>query len=167
MREKLTIRWEPIDRLIFAGLEDLAVAHWEEAEDDKTAVPLALDFKRVRDFERAGQHKIAALRSGTRLVGYAAWTVITAMFHASTVHAFCTAIYVEPESRGLGSYMLLPWCEAHLPAFGVRKIYVAAKTERQRDLLAKSGYVLSETVHSKILGAPHGQQHRATAVHAA
>jgi len=164
----LTIEWEPIDSLIASGLEDLAIMHWNEAERDQHEVPLALDFDRCRAFEKAGQHVSAALRKDGSLVGYATFTLMTAMFHKTVLHAFCNAIYVEPEHRGPASLWLIHWCEKRLEQRGVRKIYIASKTATLSDLLTKLGYEWSETVHCKLLGGPHGQQQsRARSVPAA
>src|SRR5215469_12184566 len=46
-----SIEWARVDDLIHEGLEDLATAHWTEAELDHERVPLALDFSRARSFE--------------------------------------------------------------------------------------------------------------------
>lgn len=167
MPASLTIRWETLDRLLADGLEDLAVAHWEEVELDQAEVPLALDFERTRLFERIGQHKTAGVRAGTQLVGYAAWTILSATFHKTTIHGFCTAFYVEPKFRGFGSLSVLPWCERELDTLGVKKIYVAARTPRQCDLFKKLGYVETETMFSKLLGDGHERRHRASSVPAA
>lgn len=167
MRAALSIRWETLDKLIGDGLEDLAMAHWEETEIDKNEVPLALDFERAKVFEKTGEHRTAAVRLNGRLVGYGAWTVTTATFHRSTLHAFCIAIYVEPECRGFGSLALIRWCERELTALGVKKIYIASKTPRQCDLFKKLGYVVSETMHSKLLGVDRERRNSTTALPAA
>lgn len=167
MPASLTIRWETLDRLLADGLEDLAVAHWEEVELDRTEVPLELDFERFRYAEKMAQGRIASLRRADRLVGYAAWTILTATFHRSVLHGFCTALYVEPERRGFASLLLLPWCERELYALGVKKTYVAARTPRQCDLFKKLGYVETETMFSKLLGDGHERRHRASSVPAA
>ena len=121
------IAWEPLSVLVASGLEDLAVAHWEEVEIDKEHVPLALDLERARAFEKVGQHATAALRREGVLVGYAAFTLMTAMFHRHTLHAFCSAVYVDPASRGPASLWLIDWCEKALADRGVVKIYIGSK----------------------------------------
>jgi hypothetical protein len=170
---KLTIEWEPLDRLVADGLEDLAALHWEESEIDHAAVPLALDLDRARAFERAGQHKIAGLRRNGELIGYAAFILVTSMFHATVDHAFCDAIYVEPERRGLASLWLLDWCEQALtPASGVCKLYISEriptglsdrdKAARFGSLLALRGYTMAERRHCKILGGANVRRRHGT-----
>ena len=154
----LTVEWEPLSALLSSGLEDLAIAHWEEAEIDKEDVPLALDLERAFAFEKAGQYKTAALRRDTSLVGYATFTIMPPIFHRNTLHAFCSAVYVDPAHRGFASLWLLRWCEEALTGLGVRKIYIAAKTDRLRELLAKLGYVVSETSHCKVVGGRRVQR---------
>lgn len=156
--------WERLERLIADGLEDLAILHWEEAERDKEDVPLALDFQRAIAGEKIGQHRTASLRKGGELVGYAAFTVTTALFHSTTLHAFCTAVYVDPDHRGFTSLAFLAWCEGELKTAGVRKLYVTAKRPEQCDLFEKLGYAFSETTYSKLLGVNHVGRHRSHSV---
>ena len=141
--------------------------HWEEAEIHQHDVPLALDFERAYASEQAGYHKTASLWVDGNLAGYAAFTVMTALFHRDTLHAFCSAIYVDPEHRGLASYYLLRWCPPALAALGVRKVYMASKPHVHlkndratlSDVLHGLGWVLSEEVYCLLLGDQHGQQH--------
>ena len=69
----VSIAWEPIDKLLRDGLEDLAVLHWEESEIDKEEIPLEIDVDRARAFEKASQYRIAGLRREGELIGYAAF----------------------------------------------------------------------------------------------
>ena len=161
----VSIAWEPIDKLLRDGLEDLAVLHWEESEIDKEEIPLEIDVDRARAFEKASQYRIAGLRREGELVGYAAFVVITSIFHRRTLHAFCDAIYVDPAYRGPASLGLIDWCERMLAAEGVRKIYISEriptdlseqdKAARLGALLTALGYTMSERRHSKVLGGGH------------
>lgn len=163
-----SIAWESLDALVADGLEDLAVAHWEEAEDDHDDIPLALDLEKARFFEKAGQQFNASLRADGELVGYATFQVMTAMFHRFSLHAFCIGIYVDPAHRGFGSLALIRWCERELAAKGVVKLYLSARNQRQCDLFQKMGYKSSETVHTKLLGAQNvRRRHSPDGVHPA
>lgn len=145
------IEWAPLRTLIAAGLEDLAVLHWEEVEIDRDDVPLALQTEAAIAAEKVGQHKTAGLWVDDDLVGYAAFTIQAAFFHRHTLHAFGHAIYVAPEHRGVNSLALLSWCEHQLAALGVVKIQFSSRTKRQYDLFKAMGYSASETVHTRIL----------------
>ena len=160
----LTIQWESLDSLIASGLEDLAVAHWEAAEIDKEDVPLALDFERARAAEKIGQQRFAALRRDHALVGYAAFTVSSALFHRATLCAWCNGIYVDPAHRGFASLWLVRWCEQALKDLGVRKVYIGSRSDTLAQLLDLNGYVRSETMHSKLLGDSHVRRHRTRSV---
>jgi hypothetical protein len=166
-RSALSVEWEPIDKLLAHGLEDLAAAHWEEAESARRRTPLDLDFAQARMFEKSGHFKIAALRRTYELIGYASFMLISPMLYASTASAFCTAIYVDLGHRGFASMAFLPMCEGMLCDLGVVELHIAAKTQRQRDLLEKQGYVLTETMHAKRLETSHVERHRAHALPAA
>lgn len=166
-KPRLRIDWSTLAVLRSQGLEDLAVLHWEEAEIHLQDVPLALDFEWAAAAEQAGQYKLCGLWVDGDLVGYAAFTVMTAMFHRTTLHAFCSAIYVDPDHRGLASYYLLRWCPAALAALGVKKVYMASKphVHLKNDratlgtILNGLGWTLSEEVYCLLLGDHHGKQH--------
>ena len=65
----MLIQWRTVNQLIADGIEDLAVAHWEEAEDDHDAIPLAIDYGHLRVLEQAGNLKLAGAYDARSLVG--------------------------------------------------------------------------------------------------
>lgn len=167
MSASLTIRWETISDLIADGLEDLAVAHWEEAEKDQ-GCPLDMDWDKARSFERSGALKVAALRRDGVLIGYAECMIIGGLFFRSTRHAYVQAIYVEPRFRGFPSISLLHWIETRIGEIGKTKVYLAAKTQRQCDFYETMGYAPAEIMFSKMVGANHHvEQSSAAALHSA
>jgi hypothetical protein len=165
MSANLTIRWEKLTDLLADGLEDLAVAHWEEAETDRCC-PLDLDWDRALAFERQGTLKVAALRRNGDLIGYAEVTLLVGgLFYRTTRHAYVQAIYVEPLFRGFAVLALVGWLEAEIGRAGKTKTYVAAKTQRQCDLWEKLGYEFSEVMLSKTVGGEHVERVRTPALH--
>ncbi len=168
MKPSILVEWASLRELRAQGLEDLAVLHWEEAEIHKEDVPLALDFARAIAAEHSGQHKTCGLWVKNELAGYAAFTIMPALFHRNTLHAFCSAIYVDPDHRGLASYYLLRWIPEALAALDVKKVYMASKphvhlgsgetSATLADVLQGLGWTLSEEVYCTLLGARHGKQ---------
>lgn len=165
MSAKLTIRWETLSDLIADGLEDLAVAHWQEAESDRST-PLDLDFERARAFERSGALKIAAMRRDGVLVGYAECMIVGGLFYKSTRHCYVQAIYIEPIFRGLAA-QLIHWIECRVGEGGPTKQYIAAKTNRQGDFYQWLGYTFEEAMFAKRVGASNEQRDSAATVSAA
>src|SRR5690606_24316106 len=124
---RLTVRWEKLDVVLADGADDLAQAHWEEAENDKDAIPLDLDLDALRAMERIGVLRIAALYAGERLAGYANFQVTTHVFHRTTLHAFNDGVFVDAKFRGRGGLTLIREAEKMLAELGVRRVYYASK----------------------------------------
>lgn len=158
----LTIKWTTVNQLVADGIEDLAVEHWLEAEVDHDEIPLAIDYEHLRALERAGNFKCAAAYSGSRLVGYALFTVMVSPLRRHSLHAFCDAVFMDTQFRGHG-VRLVRWCERELEVLGVVKAFISSRPHVHLghgrssgtlgDLLAHMGYTLTETVYAKLLGA--------------
>lgn len=157
---RLTVRWARLDEVLAAGAEDLAQAHWEEAENDTDSIPFDLDLDGLRSAEKAGLLKIAALYAGARLAGYAQFSVTTHVFHRRTLHAFNDSVYVDPAHRGRGGLVLIREAEKMLAELGVRRVYYASKPHvlgvrgkaaTLGSLLGRLGYKHAETVYSKVI----------------
>lgn len=157
---RLTVRWEKLDAVLAAGADDLAQAHWEEAENDKDVIPLDLDLDALRTMERIGVLRIAALYAGDRLAGYANFQVTTHVFHRTALHAFNDGVFVDPAFRGRGGLTLIREAEKMLVEIGVRRIYYASKphvlgargkSATLGTLLGRLGYKHAETVYSKVI----------------
>jgi hypothetical protein len=158
MPARLTIRWEPLTDLVADGLEDMAVSHWLEVENDQSC-PLALDFKQAQVFEKQGLLKIAAVRRNDTLIGYAECMIMSgSLLYSSTRHAYVQAIYIDPVFRGFASLALIGWLESETARAGKTKIYIAAKTERQGDLYEKLGYAFSEMMFAKTVESKYVQR---------
>lgn len=168
--------WAPLAELLSAGLEDLAVLHWEEVEIDTKDIPLALDVATALAGEKRGQHKTAGLWVNGEFVGYAAFIIQTALFHRATLHAFCSAIYVDPEHRGLASYYFLRWIPNALAELGVKKAYMASKpmvhlgsgktSATLGTVLGGLGWKLSEEMWCILPGGDNERRHGSNGVHA-
>lgn len=155
---RIRIAWEPLDDLLTDGLEDLAIGHWDETENDH--VPLALDIAEARRRERAGTFKIVGVRNAAALVGYAYFLIGSSLQHKGTLQAWCEGIYVMPEARGAGG-LLLRALPDMLAALGVKRAFMAAKPhvllrsgDEQAtfsDLLVAAGWPVFETIHARSL----------------
>lgn len=163
----LEIRWRTVRQLIADGGEDIAVANWEESEVDHTDVPMAIDYAHLTSLEKAGNFKVAGLYVDGTLQGYASWTIMHSPLRKGTLHAFCDAIFVMPETRGHG-LRLIRWSERELEALGVVKMFMSSRPhvrlgKRQTsgklgDVFIRLGYEETETVYAKVLGAPNVQR---------
>jgi GNAT superfamily N-acetyltransferase len=153
--------WEPLARMMEAGLPAIVAAHWEEVGIHKDDVPLAVDWKKYQQIEAGGILKIMSARRDGRLVGYASYLVLPHLHYSTTLHAMNDAIYVDAAERGTG-IRLIKAAErglAEMAAPGVCRIVYHAKlhVEAERGTLARVfdrlGYRAFETTHDKIVRA--------------
>lgn len=156
---RLEFGWEPIDRALADGFDELAIMHWEEAEGEIAYEP---DWDQARYLERSGAFRVFTARLAGTLVGYSVWVIAPALHHRNTLHAFNSAVYLDPEHRrGRNGVRLIQSCEAALAELGVKRIIYAAKphvhlgsgrkTATLGRLLDLLGYRLFETMYAKIL----------------
>jgi hypothetical protein len=123
----LVFSWEPIDRFISEGIEDLLVLHWEEVANDKDFIPYAPDWERYRHMEKMGQFKaLGAWRRG-KLIGYNAFFTFTPYHYRRTLQAINDIIYIDPEERGEAGIRLILNAERDLFRDGVVKIQYHTK----------------------------------------
>lgn len=153
----LALAWEPIDRLLDEGVEDLLFKHWKEVAMDRERIPLDPDWNRARALEAAKVLWTAALRRDGRLIGYNSMCVSPHIHYRSTLHAINDVIYVDPQERGLAGVKLVRGVEAMLKELGVVKVIYHAKIapiggkHTVGDLLAVLGYKHFENLYCKIL----------------
>lgn len=120
----IEVAWAKLDDLLADGLDELSIGHWDEAENDH--LPLEIDWPRARVMERQGTFKIAGVRKGGALIGYAYFVISASLQHKGTLQAWCEAIYVDADHRGAG-VILLRALPGMLRALGVRRVLMAAK----------------------------------------
>ena len=78
-----------------------------------------------------------------------------------SLHAFCDAVYLDPDYRGHG-IQLIRWCDRELAALGVVKAFISDRPRvrlghgrtsgRLGKVLTRLGYTESEVVYAKLLG---------------
>ena len=153
----LTLAWEPIDRLLDEGVEDLLFKHWEEVAMDRERIPLDPDWDFAREQERRKVLWTAALRRDGKLIGYNSMCVSPHIHYRSTLHAVNDVIYVDPAERGAAGIKLVQGTEALLRPMGVVKVIYHTKLKpiggkhTVGDLLAALGYNHFENLYCKIL----------------
>jgi hypothetical protein len=157
---RLELQWEPLDRLIADGVEDLLAAHWEEVALDKSAVALAPDWPKARELERIGILKTLAMRREGVLIGYNAFLITPHLHYRQILQAVNDVIYLDPAERGSAGVRLIRGTEALLRELGVQRILYHTKLHvllgrrkqgRVGDLLERLGYSHVENIHAKLL----------------
>jgi hypothetical protein len=156
----LSLQWEPVQRLLDDGLEELLLRHWNEVALDKDAIPLDPDWQRIWQLESQGVFWAAALRKDGRLIGYNAFCVHPHIHYRSTLHAVNDVIFVDPAERGLAGVRLIKGTERLLAEMGVKKAIYHTKLHVEighdqklvGDLLAKMGYKHFENLYCKMIG---------------
>lgn len=155
---RIEIAWEKLDDLLADGLEDLAIGHWDEAENDH--MPLDLDLAEARKRERAGTFKIAGVRNAAALLGYAYFQIGSSLQHKSTKQAWCEGLYVDPSARGAGALLLraIPRLMREIDVhrcFMASKPHVALRSGDEQatlgDLLISLDWSVFETTYVKHL----------------
>ncbi len=156
----LSLEWEPLQRLLDDGVEDLLAAHWGEVACDKEAIPLAPDWERAFMLQRAGALYTAAYRRDGRLIGYNAFHVTPHIHYRHSAHAVNDVVYLDPDERkGFAGVKLIRGTEALLREVGAVKIMYRCKThvnighgeKTLRDLLVALGYRHDEDVLTRLL----------------
>lgn len=123
----LVYSWEPIDRFIDEGVEDLLVLHWEEVANDKDIVPFAPDWERYRHMEKMKQFRALGAWRGGKLIGYNAFFTFAPYHYRRTSHAMNDIIYVDPAERGEAGIRLILNAERDLFRDGIIKIMYHSK----------------------------------------
>lgn len=158
MSGNLSFAWEPIERLLGEGFEDLLVSHWEEVALEQSIIPLEVDWPRYITMEKAGTLKVLAMRRGARFVGYNAFFISPSMHYRNTLHAVNDVIYVDPEERrGSAGVRLIREADRLLKGLGVVKVVYHIKLHVLADrgtigkVLQHLGYTEFERLYSKVL----------------
>ena len=155
----LTLEWEPLQRLLDDGVEELLAAHWDEVACDKDEIPLAPDWPRAFHLQRAEVLYTAGLRKDGRLIGYNAFHVTPHIHYRHSLHAVNDVIFLDPDARGAAGIKLVRGVEGMLREMGVAKILYRSKVHVRighrrgtiGDMLARMGYRHDEDVYSRLL----------------
>ncbi len=153
----LSLAWEPIDRLLDEGVEDLLFKHWQEVARDRGRIPLDPDWDKARQLERDKILWTAALRRDGRLIGYNSMCVHPHIHYRTTLHAVNDVVYVDPAERGSAGVRLVKGTEAMLKDMGVVKVIYHTKLTQiggkhtVGDLLSVLGYTHFENLYCKLL----------------
>lgn len=162
MAEAVTFAVEPLAPLLADGLEDLLIFHWQEVEQHKDEMPLAVDWPKYLMLERAGIYKAVVARKAGRLIGYAAYFVQEPLHHCKNKWAVNDVLYVDPAHRksrvGFG---LIAFAEEAMRDLGAKLITqedrkdanstTAKSSATLGDLLSRRGYQLAGRVFAKLL----------------
>ena len=148
--------WEPLQRLLDEGLDELAFEHWQEVGVDKDRIPYAPDYPAFIDMENRGAFKIMAARRAGRLVGYNGF-IIARHLHYASCQAVNDVLYVAPDERWVG-VSLIRQAEKLLFQMQVDRIFYHAKLHVKigsregtvGDLLTILGYKHIENTYSKL-----------------
>ena len=126
----LTLDWATIAEGRAEGLDDLIALNWEEVEGDNPKMPLDVNWPLLRTLERQGILRSMILRRDGQFIGYAAYYVQPVVHHASTVWAVADVVYVDPDSRWAGVYIIRQGVKM-LRELGVKCVYIAVQSSRQ------------------------------------
>ncbi len=151
----LTTAWEPLDRLLADGLEDLSFEHWEEAGTFRESVPLAVDWQRRREMERIATFRVMGARIEGELVGYCSWFILPHSQYRMTLTAFNDTIFLAKKWRmGWNGIRLVRDPERDLWRAGIKMIRYEDTPVGATigELLRKLGYIRVGESHAKIAG---------------
>ncbi len=159
----LTLEWGTIAEARAAGIEDMLALQWEEIDDERERIPLAIDWPSYFAVERQGFLKVLLLRKDGQLIGYSVWFVRKPLHHRLATWAINDFVYVEPEHRkGRTGVFLIKEGERMLRTLDVQVINYNVKPEREKGglgyqrgrdsvgfLLARLGYAHTESAWTK------------------
>lgn len=139
LKNGLVLRWEPF-HLVASEMGALLLRHWREVAISHEIAALDPDWDRYLGFERMGVFKIATVRDGPKLVGYATWMVLPHIHYSKTLWAHNDVMWLDPAYRfGVTGIRLLRFCLDGLRAVGVKMVHATAMDhfERERGGLGK------------------------------
>lgn len=147
----LTCQVEPLDRLLRDGLEDLAIAHWEEVERN---LPYAPAWSHYRALEKAAGYLVIAARANRILVGYNSFFLNRHSHALNTTIATGDCLYLAPEERrGWAAVRFLKDCEPLLRERGATRLSYGTPFHMKHGalgrVLERLGYTAEETLYGK------------------
>ncbi len=160
---EIEIGWLGMDEALQLGLADLIALHWDEVALDKLAVPLAVDWAKYRQLDRAGVLRGVGLKRRGKLVGYNVFFVQPTLHYSTSLWALNDVLYLDPdERRGMAGARLVKQAERLLAEVGVKKIIYHTKLHLRSlgrdpehgtvgDLLSRLGYTHVENVYAKMI----------------
>lgn len=139
-------------------IRPLLEAHWHEVGQDRTAVPMNVDWVEYAYLAAHGRLQVVVARSAGVLVGYHSAVVKPHIRYKSTLMGFVDVYYLAPAfRRGMTGVKLLKFAEEALRQRGCRKIFTATKLALDMgSLYVRMGYRPVETVYSKVLEPVYG-----------
>lgn len=152
--------WEPLDRLLNDGLEDLVLRDWQEIAVDHGSLPHNPDWAHYREQNRLGTYRVIAARRNGRLIGYNAFFLGQHTRHRGVVFAQNDVLYLVPEQRrGMVGVRFLNESAALLKAAGavkvrydsMRNVVLGAGGGTLGDLFLHLGYRHEADVFTKVL----------------
>lgn len=156
----LEIAFEPIDRLLADGCEDLYVAAFQELQTDQDDIPLAPDMAYYRQLEALGTYRVVGARYQGELVGYNSFFINRRTRSKNIVQSVSDSLYLAPEyRRGMNGVRFLKETDRLLREAGsLRNQYsitvhvkIGSGGETVGRLLEILGYRHIESVYSRLL----------------
>lgn len=156
----LECAFEPIDKLLASGCEDLYIAAFQELQYDKDEIPLAPDMSYYRQLEALGTYKVVGARHRGELVGYNSFFVNRRTRSKNIVQSVSDSLYLAPEyRRGMNGVRLLKETDRLLREAGSARnqysitvhLKIGSSGETVGRLLEILGYRAIEVVYSRLL----------------
>lgn len=152
----VSYQWEPLDDLLWDGLDDITKLHYNEVALDQEHVPLAPDWDSYRKMEKAGTWRMFTARDSGKLIGYISWFITKNLHYKRTTYCDADFFYLINEKRlGMTGVRLFREAEKVLPRpckiniFTKIHIQIGKRKGSVGDLLQLLGYKPIEITYSK------------------
>jgi len=137
---------------IIVEAEPLLRQHWREVAWEQEKIPLDIDYQTYDMLDKAGMFHCFSSRVGGVLVGYSAYFMRPNPHYKSTMWAANDVIFMLPEHRGHGRY-LMTFAEEELRALGANVISYHVKVALDWGVaLKRRGYTHLDNIWVKYLG---------------
>ena len=141
-------------RDVIDDIKPLLYRHWQEIALNQESVPLAPNWRRYEEMEKAGALSIVTVRCNGALVGYSVFFVMPGLHYTTILEARMDIFWLAQEHRGrMGGARLFRAHERELRRRGVKRVYVGSKLHKDSSRLFEAlGYKPIEQWFSKMLG---------------
>jgi GNAT superfamily N-acetyltransferase len=149
LAQSIEIRQEHYSSELVRELLPMLEKNWEESPTYSKEIRIAPDFKAYKAMDDQGRVLCLTARVNGRLIGYSIWYIITSFnYEGKSGHG--VALYIEPEYRGQGAWLLTRG-EAMLREKGITRFYWFARPGTLlHKLVSVLGYVADEVVMEKL-----------------
>ena len=99
-------------------VEPLLRAHYAEIAWRQDNIPLAVDWERYLELEKAGKFVVFTVRKDGTLLGYSAYFITHHLHYRTTIFASNDVLYLDPSARGGTGTKFIKWCDEQLKQLG-------------------------------------------------